>query len=148
MSGSADRHDRTEAPTPKRLEEARREGRVPRSRELTAAAVLLTAGIVLVHRGDALGGQLGELMRGGLSISRAEVFDESAMLRTFSRLTLSGLYAIVPVLLATLVAALAAPLAIGGWAPSGKAITPDFTRLSPVAGMGRMFSLRSWVELG
>jgi flagellar biosynthetic protein FlhB len=44
--------------------------------------------------------------------------------------------------------ALAAPMALGGWAFSSKALTPDFSRLSPTAGLGRMVSLRSWVELG
>lgn len=144
----ADRHDRTEEPTPKKLEDARKEGRIPRSRELTAAAVMLTAGIVLTVFGDSMGAQLGEVMRGGLSVSREQAFDTSEMARTFSRLSMAGLVAIAPVLLVTLVAALGAPLAIGGWAPSGKAVTPDFTRLSPLAGIQRMFSVRSWMELG
>jgi len=143
-----DRHDKTEAPTPKRLEDARREGRVPRSRELTAATVMVAAGIVLTMYGDSIGTRLGEMMRGGLVVSRADAFDVSAMTRAFSRLSLAALYAIAPVLLVTMVAALAAPLAIGGWAPSSKALTPNFSRLSPMAGLQRMLSLRSWVELG
>jgi flagellar biosynthetic protein FlhB len=143
-----DRHDRTEEPTAKRLEEARREGRVPRSRELTAAAVMVAAGLVLMFAGESIGARLGEVMRDGLSVTRAEAFDEGALQRAFGRSSAAALYAIAPVLLVTLVAALAAPLAIGGWAPSSKPLTPDFKRLSPVDGMRRLFSLRSWVELG
>jgi flagellar biosynthetic protein FlhB len=143
-----DRHERTEAPTAKRLEEARREGRVPRSRELTAAAVMLAAGMVLTFAGDSIGARLGEVMRGGLSVTREQAFDVAAMAGTFARLSVAALYAIAPVLLVTLVAALAAPLAIGGWAPSGKALAPDLNRLSPAAGLQRMLGLRSWVELG
>lgn len=143
-----DRHDRTEAPTPKRLEDARKEGRVPRSSELTTAAVMVTAGAVLVLAGDSIGARLGEVMRGGLTITREQAFDVSVLTRSFAELAAAALYAIAPVLLVTLVAALAAPLAIGGWAVSGKAITPDVKRMSPVAGMRRMFSLRSGVELG
>src|SRR5690606_13911506 len=123
-------------------------GRVPRSRELSAAAVMLTAGTVLMVAGDSIGAQLGNLMRGGLSVSRADAFDVTAMTRAFSNLSMAALYDIAPVLLVTLVAALAAPLAIGGWAPSGKAITPDLKRLSPLSGIKRLFSLRAWVELG
>jgi flagellar biosynthesis protein FlhB len=37
MADASERHDRTEAPTQKRLDDARREGRIPRSRDLTAA---------------------------------------------------------------------------------------------------------------
>lgn len=143
-----DRHDKTEEPTAKRLEDARKEGRIPRSRELTAAAVMLTAGIVLTAYGPSMGAQLGELMRGGLSVSRAEAFDPSAMTRVFGRLSLAGLQAIVPVLLVTLIAALAAPMAIGGWSMSGKPLAPDFKRLSPMQGVQRMFGVRSWMELG
>src|SRR5690606_41139415 len=123
-------------------------GRVPRSRELSAAAVMLTAGIVLMVAGDSIGAQLGNLMRGGLSVSRAEAFDVTAMTRAFSNLSMAALYAIAPVLLVTLVAALAAPLAIGGWAPRGKAITPDLKRLSPPAGLQRPAGLRPWGEAG
>ncbi len=144
----SDRSDRTEQPTPKKLEDARREGRVPRSRELTTAAVMVTAGAVLTVTGDSIGAQLGDVMRGGLSVSREQAFDVTAMTRTFSQLAAAALYSIAPVLLVTLLAALATPLAIGGWAASSKAIAPDFKRLSPLSGIKRMFSLRSWVELG
>lgn len=147
MSETADRHDRTEAATPKRLEDARREGRIPRSRDLTAAAVMVTAGIALMVAGDSMGHQLGELMRNALTISRAQAFDEGAMARAFGSLSLLALYAIAPVLLLTLVAAVAAPLALGGWSFSGQAIAPDLSRLNPVTGLGRLLSLRSWVEL-
>src|SRR5690606_21584551 len=81
-------------------------------------------------------------------VTREQAFDVSALTRSFAELAIAALRAIAPVLLVTLVAALAAPLAIGGWAISGKPITPDFKRLSPAAGIRRMFSLRSWVELG
>lgn len=144
----SDRSDRTEQPTPKKLEDARREGRVPRSRELTTAAVMVTAGTVLTVAGDSIGAQLGEMMRGGLTLTREQAFDVTAMTRTFGQLAGAALYAIAPVLLVTLLAALATPLAIGGWAASSKAVAPDFKRLSPLSGFKRMFSLRSWVELG
>lgn len=143
-----DKHDRTEEPTPKRLEEARREGRVPRSRELTAAAVMVSAGMVLMLSGDSIGAQLGELMRAALSISPELAMDQTALPRRLGQMSGAALLAIAPVLLVTLVAALGAPLVIGGWAPSAKPLTPDLKRLSPLQGFKRMFSLRSLVELG
>ena len=39
--------DKTEQPTPKRLREAREKGQVPRSRELSAAAVVAAAGLAM-----------------------------------------------------------------------------------------------------
>ena len=143
-----ERHDRTEPATPKRLEDARREGRIPRSRDLTAAAVMLTAGIALTLAGNSMGSRLVAMMRGGLSISRERIFDERAMASAFGDLSGTALLAIAPVLLLTLVAAVGAPLALGGWAFSGQALAPDFKRLNPMSGLKRMLSLRSWVELG
>jgi flagellar biosynthetic protein FlhB len=109
---------------------------------------MLAAGIVLTMSGESMGLRMGELMRSALQVSREQAFDTTAMSAAFARQASAALLAIAPVLLVTLVAALAAPLAIGGWAPSGKAITPDFKRLSPLSGVKRMLGLRSWVELG
>ncbi|HRS26652.1 MAG TPA: EscU/YscU/HrcU family type III secretion system export apparatus switch protein, partial [Phycisphaerae bacterium] len=50
--------DRTEAPTPRRLQEARDEGRIPRSVDLTAAVALMAAVILLKILGDGLFGGL------------------------------------------------------------------------------------------
>jgi flagellar biosynthesis protein FlhB len=143
-----DREDRTQPATQKRLDEARREGNIPRSRDLTAAAVMITAGIALTSLGGSLGGELGELLRSGLSLSRDEALDATRLGAAFSDTAMTGLRAIGPVLLITLVAALAAPLSLGGWAFSPSALAPDFSRLNPVTGVGRMFAIRSWVELG
>ncbi|MGC4028520.1 MAG: flagellar biosynthesis protein FlhB [Steroidobacteraceae bacterium] len=147
MSDSADRHDRTEAATPKRLEEARREGRIPRSRDLTAAAVMLTAGVTLLTLGDSIGMQLGELMRGSLQLSREQALDANSLANIFSAQSAKALRAVAPVLLITLVAALGAPLSLGGWSFAAKPLIPDLKRLNPASGLGRMFKLRSLVEL-
>jgi flagellar biosynthesis protein FlhB len=143
-----DRHERTEAPTQKRLDEARRDGQIPRSRELTAAAVMVSAGILLLTMGGSLGARLGDMLRNGLSLSRAQAFDDGAVTRAFGDLSISAMWAIAPVLGITLIMALAAPLALGGWAFSTKALKPDLNRLSPVKGFGRMVSARSLMELG
>ena len=50
MAENEDGQERTESATPKRLEEARRKGQIPRSRDLSAAAVMLTGGVGAVHR--------------------------------------------------------------------------------------------------
>jgi flagellar biosynthesis protein FlhB len=142
-----DREDRTQPATEKRLQEARDEGRIPRSRDLTAAAVMLTAGLALKFIGDSVARKLGNMMTVGLSISRDRIFDETAMLRTFGELSGTALHAVAPVLVLTLVAALGAPMALGGWSFSGKALAPDLSRLSPLSGLQRMLSIRSWVEL-
>ncbi|HXC59106.1 MAG TPA: flagellar type III secretion system protein FlhB, partial [Steroidobacteraceae bacterium] len=141
-------HDRTEQPTQKKLDDARREGRIPRSRDLTAAAVMVTTGIALKVIGDSVGAQLGRMMQTGLRISHEQAFDSSQMASSFSNLAMMALVAVAPLLLMTMIAALGAPLALGGWSFSFAALSPDFSRLNPVSGLGRMVSIRSWVELG
>ncbi|HEY3786338.1 MAG TPA: flagellar biosynthesis protein FlhB [Steroidobacteraceae bacterium] len=140
--------ERTEQPTPKRREEARKKGQVPRSMELSAAAVLLTAGGGLHFLGRYMAGQLDGLMSSGLALSREQSMDETFMLATLSNDVLHALVTCAPILGLTLVAALTAPMLLGGWNLSFTALAPDFTRLSPMEGFARMFSARGAVELG
>jgi flagellar biosynthetic protein FlhB len=139
--------ERTERPTPKRLEEARKNGQVPRSTELNTAAVVLIAGAGLHFMGHALGSSLFDMMRTNLSLSRAQALDESQAIAMFAASALHALVACAPIFGLTLIAALLAPMAIGGWNLSFGVLAPDFTRLSPMAGFGRMFSVRGLVEL-
>ena len=140
--------DRTEQPTAKRLEDARKKGQLPRSPELSAAAVVLVAGAGLQLLGHYMGGQLTGIMRAGLSLSREQSVDETLALAGLSASMSHALLACLPLLGLTAVAALMAPLALGGWNLSPGVLAPDFTRLNPAAGFGRMFSKRGAVELG
>src|SRR5690242_8678337 len=140
--------ERTEQPTPKRLEEARKKGQIPRSPELTAAAVVLIAGAGLQMLGGHLGGQLSGIMRAGLSLSHEQALDERLALSSFSSSMMHALTACLPLLGLTCVAALLAPMALGGWNLSPGVLAPDFTRLNPANGFSRMFSTRGAVELG
>ncbi|MHB1871575.1 MAG: flagellar biosynthesis protein FlhB [Steroidobacteraceae bacterium] len=140
--------ERTEQPTGKRLEKARQEGRVPRSPDLSAAAVLLIAGTGLRMFGPGIGAALAGLMRSGLDLSAAQMFDPQLALATAGSELLHALIACAPLFGLTIVAALAAPLALGGWNFSFEALAPNFSRLDPIAGFARLFSLRGAVELG
>jgi flagellar biosynthetic protein FlhB len=142
-----DEQERTEQPTPKRLEEARKKGQVPRSTELSAAAVILTVGGGLHFLGGYMGTRLNGLMSASLTLTREQSVDESLMFPTMVTEAAHALMACAPILGLTLVAALVAPLLLGGWNLSFEALVPDFTRLNPVSGVGRMFSTRSGVDL-
>jgi len=142
-----DGQERTERPTPKRLEEARKKGQVPRSVDLSSAGVMITAAAMLYVLGDSLGGGLADMMRDGLSVRGAEVTDPDRLIPILAREFTVALWAIAPIFAATIVAALLSPLLTGGWNFSAEALTPKFERLDPVAGIGRMFSTRTLVEL-
>jgi flagellar biosynthetic protein FlhB len=139
--------ERTESPSQKRLDDAREKGQVPRSRDLTAAAVVLAGGVGLYSMGGIVGGRMLALMHDGLSVTRNEALDSGRMLLQFEHGASQGLLAAAPLLGLLLAAALLAPLAIGGWNFSARALVPDFSRLDPIAGFGRVFSLRGLIEL-
>ncbi len=139
--------ERTEKPTARRLEKAREQGQVPRSADLSAAAVLLAAGGALQFAGGRLGGELLNLMRSGLEIDREQALDPALATEALHSAALHGALACAPILGMTLAAALVAPIALGGWNLSFKVLVPDFTRLDPIAGFGRMFSARGAMEL-
>jgi flagellar biosynthetic protein FlhB len=142
-----DDSDRTESPTQKRLDDARKRGQVPRSRDLSAAAVTLAGGIGLSSVGSLLGGGLANLMRSSLSFRGVEAMDDGQMLVTLGHAAAQAAIAVAPILGILLAAAVLAPLAIGGWNFSAEALAPDFSRLDPIAGIARVFSLQGLFEL-
>ncbi len=140
--------ERSERPTGKRIEEARQEGRVPRSAEANAAAVLLVAAGSLHFLGGSLGAALFDITKSALSVAPAEAVDPGLALATAGTELVRALMACAPVFGLTLLAALLAPFAVGGWNLSFETLVPDFTRLDPIEGFGRFFSARGAVELG
>jgi flagellar biosynthesis protein FlhB len=145
--GGDNENDRTESPTQKRLDDARAKGQVPRSRDLSAAAVVLAGGLGLRGLGSLIGDRMLSIMRDGLSITRGTAFDQGWMLHQFERSAAQGVIAMAPLLGVLLAAALLAPLALGGWTFSGQGLVPDFGRLNPVSGLARVFSVRGVIEL-
>ena len=147
MAENEDGQEKTESATPKRLEEARRKGQIPRSRDLTAAAVLMTGGVALSSMGGDVGGDLHSLMRRGLTLTRDQAMDPSQIVPALQGAALDGLMACLPIFGLLVLVALLAPLALGGWSFSTESLMPQFSRLNPLAGIKRMFAMRSIVEL-
>lgn len=139
--------ERTEPASAKRLEQARSEGRVPQSRELTAFLVLAAATGGFWVLGSWLTQQAGSILRQGLSFDRSVAFDQNAPATVFTSLSLEGLLLVSPVFLLTILAAVATPFAMGGWTFAPQALSPNFSRMDPVKGMQRMFSWHSLGEL-
>ncbi|CAG9181326.1 flagellar biosynthesis protein FlhB [Cupriavidus pampae] len=139
--------EKTEPATARRLEKAREEGQVVRSRELGTFMMLMTGVFTLWLFGGTLGRQLNMAMHTGLSFEPATAFDTNRMLSQFAMLIWDCLLVFLPILLIFGAAALIGPLALGGWLFSTKSLAPDFSRLSPFKGIGRMFSSQSLVEL-
>ena len=140
--------EKTEPASPRRLEQAREEGQIARSVELSAFAVLASALSALWFFGDSAMGSLMQLVSHALSFEPAAAHDVGTMMQRFHDLSVDALVLGAPLMAVTVVAALAAPLALSGWSFAPKALQPKFSRISPLQGFKRMFSMRSLAELG
>jgi flagellar biosynthetic protein FlhB len=142
-----DTAERTEQPTPKKLDDARKKGQVPRSVDVGAAAVSLTAVGMLFVFGSSIAESLGRVMIEGLTVSQDDLLNVDITARSFAFESLQGMLAIAPLLGATFIAAILAPALIGGWNFSSEAMGFKANRINPLSGFARMFSARSAVEL-
>ncbi|MCS5563211.1 flagellar biosynthesis protein FlhB [Marinobacter qingdaonensis] len=139
--------EKTEEATPRRLEKAREEGQTARSKELATMAVLMAGAGSLMIFGASLGGTLEAIMRDSFVLERTAIFDTRHMSVQLIASAKEAAWALAPILVVLLVAAIAGSIGIGGLLFSGKAIAPKFSRMNPIKGLGRMFSARSLVEL-
>ena len=106
--------DRDLPASQKRLDEARERGQTPRSRELTTAALLLAGAACLAGIGPQVTGQALAFLHRGLNVSRAAAFDPALSLQVAGELVRQGMLPVLPILGVLFLAALLAPLAIGG----------------------------------
>lgn len=147
MAESDSGQERTEQATPKRQNEAREQGQIPRSKELNTMAVLLAGSGGLLVLGEGLVGRMVESMRAGLTLERAEVFDPAAMSTAFSSALWEMLVTLAPLLSVLVAAAIVGAVAIGGVSFSGKALAPKLSKLDPLKGLGRVFGMHGLMEL-
>ncbi|HPC21110.1 MAG TPA: flagellar biosynthesis protein FlhB [Phycisphaerae bacterium] len=137
--------DRTEAPTPRRLQEARDEGRIPRSVDLTAAVALMAAVILLKILGDGLFGGLLQIT-GDLG----EPLDVAGgdLAAVVLRVALATARGLLPFLGLLLLATALGAVVQSGLSPSLKPLEPKLEKLNPAAGVRRLFSLDSATRAG
>jgi flagellar biosynthetic protein FlhB len=143
----AEQQERTEQPSAKRLEDARARGRVPRSRELAAAFVVLAGAAVLWGGQPYFGAGLQGLFELGLSVPRDAALDEATLGRSLSAALALALELLAPLFFAVIGAAVVASLAFGGFAMSFEALTPKLEKLNPLAGFKRIFGWNGLAEL-
>lgn len=140
--------EKSQEPTPKRLEKAREEGDMARSRELNTMSILLTGALGMLLFGAYMGDELASVMRYTLVVERGDIFDTSAMFRRLDAAVMTGLASLIPLFLLLLVAAIVGPIALSGWNFAIKAVAPKASRMNPGSGLKRMFGTRALMELG
>lgn len=139
--------EKTEDASPKRLEKAREDGDVPRSRELAACAVLFTSGMAIMMLSRPMGDAMKNVLRQGLSIDRAMAFEPQLLIVHMVKVIEQAMWAFLPLAVIIVSVAVAAPILVGGWVMSQKSLVPNFGKLNPMKGLANLFSKNSLVEL-
>lgn len=146
MAENKDGQEKTEQPTSKRKEEARRDGEVARSTELTTAVLLIASGFGLLVFGGWMAGKALQIFEFNFSLTRADVISQDAMLGHFAASVWQALWVVLPLLIVLFFAAAFSQTLVSGWNFTGKALMPKFSKMNPISGLKRIFSKNSLVE--
>ncbi len=139
--------DKTEQATPKRREDARKKGDVPRSRELTMTGVMLSGAGGLLLLSAPMGRDLLAAFGQGFVIEREVLFDPLLMGPAFAEIASKGMLSLLPFGVLLVLAVFLSATAIGGWSFSMKAASFKAERLNPLKGLKRVFSANALNEL-
>jgi len=143
----AEGEEKTEEPTLKRREDARKKGQVAKSSELVSAMVFLMVFAYLRYFGFNIILSLGETMTFSLSNLIGPGLASYREPNRFAWVILRFAEAALPVLLVAMFTGLAVNLAQVGFYTTTDPLEPKFDRLNPISGFQRIFSKRSLMEL-
>lgn len=139
--------EKTEQPTPKRLNQAKEKGQVARSRELTTMMVLMVSAAGLLMIGSNIISDILVVMHDAFNADRQDLMDPTRMPEILQQSIFGAVKALLPFFMIVLAAALLAPLALSGWSFSAQAMSFKWDKLDPIKGLGRIFSARALTEL-
>jgi flagellar biosynthetic protein FlhB len=136
----ADAQDRNLPASARKIQRARGEGQVPRSRDLGHFLAMAAAAALMFAAMPSAVDWMQHLMADGLRFDRAAVLSPAVAGQRAEGLFVRGLFVILPVGALLMSAGVGANLGLGGWNFTTKALHPNFGRLNPVAGLGRLFN--------
>jgi flagellar biosynthetic protein FlhB len=139
--------EKTEQPTGKRLDDARKKGQIARSRELNTFAMLIVSATLLLIQGEKIGKGLLGMMRADFQLSRETIFDPVSLTLYFKQAMIDGLMLVAPFFALMVVVAIIAPISMGGWIFSWEAISPKLEKMDPIKGIPRLFAMRGLIEM-
>jgi flagellar biosynthetic protein FlhB len=141
-----DQSQKTEEPTQRRLEEARRKGQVATSREVNHAFLLAAGALLVAMLAPALARDLATALRPFLASPHTIPIEPGALAHRLAALLGEVARALLPAAALFVGAVLAAGLVQNGPVLSAETLVPKLERISPMAGARRVFSLRSLIE--
>ena len=143
----ADSADRNLPASAKKIRKARQEGNVPRSRDLGHFVAMGLAAALMFAAMPWLTGYARHLLADGLTFDRNVIADPLACGEHAVGLFTRGFMVVLMVGGAFMAAGVASNVAFGGWNLSMKAVSPNFGRINPIAGFGRLFSAHQLISV-
>ncbi|HXG51821.1 MAG TPA: EscU/YscU/HrcU family type III secretion system export apparatus switch protein [candidate division Zixibacteria bacterium] len=140
--------EKSEEPTPRRREEARRKGQFARSKNLVPAATLAATAVALRFGGEELTARIGRCAVAFFELAgtwKPATGEELSALAVETGLLLAP--ALLPVLGAGLLAGLGSGFLQSGFVLAAEPLKLDWTRINAAAGFRRLLSLEAAVEL-
>ena len=139
--------EKTEQASPKRREEARQKGQVAKSQEVASVAILLSCLTYFYFDSAAMMGRILIMLKRSLREAGTTTIDNNTIQAMFAGLMYEAFLIMLPLFLVVAVAGLLANYLQVGILYSAEAIKPSFSKIDPIKGFKRLFSMKALVEL-
>ncbi len=145
--------EKTEDATSKKRSDARKEGQVAKSQEVATAFLFLTSFFVIKLTATFMAASLQSIMSNTFELIRyydtymVENPADKFMTKMFSVYSIEAIKIVAPTMLAIMTVGIVSNVMQVGWSPTTKVLKPKFSKLNPLKGFKRMFSIMSLVEL-
>lgn len=140
--------EKTEQPTPKRLNKSREKGQVAQSQELGNAVAIAVLVLILTATSGDLVAWFSRQLEAGIAGERAVFLNTDAFIEYINRCVASMLWAMLPLMGALSMAGVLGSVMVGGATVAPKALMPKWSEINPITGFGRLVNMKSFVKLG
>ena len=147
MAENEDGQEKSQEATGKRVDDARKKGQIPRSREMNTMAITLIGLGSIMAMGPVFTEGLNTIFVEQFSLTRADIFDPNAMLAHLMKAIGDALFMLMPYFAIMVVVAILSSVALGGFNISAEALQPKLSKMNPIKGMKRLFSAKGLMEL-
>ncbi|PSV26232.1 MULTISPECIES: flagellar biosynthesis protein FlhB [unclassified Photobacterium] len=139
--------DKTEKATPQKIRQAREQGQIPRAKDFTAATIFIAVVVFFYFQIDAIWQALNGVFTLNMTISRDDLRSPWLAIEALGTSLAIIIQLLLPLFGLILITTIASSLLIGGWLFYPAGVLPKLSKIDPIAGIKRMFSTRSLVEL-